>query len=542
MSETIYTEEEKQNTSTKFNEILETSTPNEEGDIESLDMLHKPTPPKALETSPATHFEFVEESSTEVVPLQRLKNSSVMEIYLKDKGLKPFLESITNHAQMLLETIENDTKTEGTIKDKVWDTAEGRKALTKISYRVTRTKTYLDKLGKDLTETWRQNKKLVDNNRSMAKDHLDALAYRIKAPIRKFEEAEQERLSRLQKLIRDEILIYDKTETLTSQQLTNNIEKLTKYEITEERFSDFYETTLEKKRALLNKLKVQLTISDQKEKEAAEFKLKKEELFKEQEKLRLDKENLLKIQKIADEADAKIKIEKEKLNQERLDHEKEHNETLAQIKLDQEKLTQERLEQEELVKQNLKQNDQNKTLSMCDNFKEIGGKATAPSVSSPNNLEETQNKIDEIDFKLMFENDDLLKYFNIEENLPVNYEKKLSTLTSHLLDLDLCNKLKNLLEEVYRLGKVKGIVKTRECLTDNINLQENLKNSIKKHDDLKIEHAKLTEEYWQFYNNPENSLKKYVALKEEYDLLRTEYDKIKERLFNRSCDMEKKNE
>ncbi len=487
-----------------------------------LHMLHKPTPPKEeieipmvtqIITSDNLDFELVEESSTEVVPLRRLKNSSVMEIYLKDKGLKPFLEGITNHAEVLIKTIENDKD------EKVWDTAEGRKALTKISYRVTRTKTYLDKLGKDLTETWRKNKKLVDNNRGMAKDHLDALAYRIKAPIRKFEEAEQERLSRLQKLIRDEIFIYDKTETLTSQQLNNNIEKLTKYEITEERFSDFYETTLEKKRALLTKLKVQLTISEQKEKEAAEFKLKKEELFKEQEKLRLDKENLLKIQKIADEADAKIKIEKEKLNQEKLDHEKEHNETLEKMRLDREKLEQESIK--------TYKEDKDKSLSMCDNFKEIGGKATAPSVSSPNNLEETQNKIDEIDFKLMFENDDLLKYFSIEENLPVNYEKKLSVLTSHLLDLDLCNKLKNLLEEVYRLGKVKGIVKTRECLTDNINLQENLKNSIKKYADLKIEHAKLTEEYWQFYNNPENSLKKYVALQEEYALLRTEYDKIK---------------
>lgn len=77
-------------------------------------------------------------------------------------------------------------------------TAKGRKEIASVAYAVTKTKTYLDGLGKDLTAKYKEIPARIDANRKLIRDTLDALKEEVRAPLTKFEEAETTRVAELQ--------------------------------------------------------------------------------------------------------------------------------------------------------------------------------------------------------------------------------------------------------------------------------------------------------------------------------------------------------
>lgn len=72
-------------------------------------------------------------------------------------------------------------------------TAKGRKEIASLAYRVSQTKSYLDRLGKDLVEDLKEVPKLIDANRKTVRDRLDALRDKARQPFTEWEE-EQERI------------------------------------------------------------------------------------------------------------------------------------------------------------------------------------------------------------------------------------------------------------------------------------------------------------------------------------------------------------
>jgi colicin import membrane protein len=77
-------------------------------------------------------------------------------------------------------------------------TATGRKAVASNAYRVAQTKTYLDNLGKEITDKLKELPKLVDANRKYARETLDELKEKIRQPLTDWE-AEQERIEAAKK-------------------------------------------------------------------------------------------------------------------------------------------------------------------------------------------------------------------------------------------------------------------------------------------------------------------------------------------------------
>ena len=72
-------------------------------------------------------------------------------------------------------------------------TAKGRKEIASLAYRVSQTKSYLDRLGKDLVEDLKEVPKLIDANRKTVRDRLDALRDKARQPFTEWEE-EHERI------------------------------------------------------------------------------------------------------------------------------------------------------------------------------------------------------------------------------------------------------------------------------------------------------------------------------------------------------------
>lgn len=94
-----------------------------------------------------------------------------------------------NSAEAILSAIEAE------VRGEVYDvsTAKGRKEIASIAYKVSQSKTALDKLGKDLVSNWKAQSKAVDAERKLIRDRLDALRDEVRLPLTKWEKDEEDR-------------------------------------------------------------------------------------------------------------------------------------------------------------------------------------------------------------------------------------------------------------------------------------------------------------------------------------------------------------
>ncbi|MFH7526516.1 hypothetical protein AB2J22_13310 [Aeromonas sp. A5] len=77
-------------------------------------------------------------------------------------------------------------------------TVKGRKEIASVAHAVARTKTYIDGLGKELTDQYKEIPKRIDANRKVLRDTLDAMKDEVRAPLTQYEEAEDARVEALQ--------------------------------------------------------------------------------------------------------------------------------------------------------------------------------------------------------------------------------------------------------------------------------------------------------------------------------------------------------
>lgn len=87
---------------------------------------------------------------------------------------------------------------EGQVRGIVCDvsTAKGRNEIASLAYKVSKSKTALDALGKDLVGDWKSKAKAVDTERKLIRDRLDALRDEVRQPLTEWEEAEKARVER----------------------------------------------------------------------------------------------------------------------------------------------------------------------------------------------------------------------------------------------------------------------------------------------------------------------------------------------------------
>jgi uncharacterized membrane protein YqiK len=83
-------------------------------------------------------------------------------------------------------------------------TTKGRDRVKSLAYKVSRTKTFLDDYGKDMTEDMRTAIKAVDAERKTMRDSMDAIRDDVRAPLTLWEEQEAERKAKHQAVV-DEI-------------------------------------------------------------------------------------------------------------------------------------------------------------------------------------------------------------------------------------------------------------------------------------------------------------------------------------------------
>lgn len=114
--------------------------------------------------------------TTELIVIEK---ASVHDVFTKADKLDPIIAQI----RAMVSSVVPDTTT-----------AKGRAEIKSRAYQVTRTKTYLDGLGKDLVAEMKKLPAIVDASRKRVRDEPDTLAEQVRKPLSDWE-AEQERLA-----------------------------------------------------------------------------------------------------------------------------------------------------------------------------------------------------------------------------------------------------------------------------------------------------------------------------------------------------------
>ena len=71
------------------------------------------------------------------------------------------------------------------------ETSEGRKEIVSLAYKIARSKTIIDDIGKNLVSDWKKKAGEVDETRKRSRDFLDSLKDKIRKPVTEYEDAEK---------------------------------------------------------------------------------------------------------------------------------------------------------------------------------------------------------------------------------------------------------------------------------------------------------------------------------------------------------------
>lgn len=94
-----------------------------------------------------------------------------------------------------VEAIISKVEAEVRAIDRDISTPEGREAVKSLAYKVARSKTALDEMGKDLVAGIKAQAAAIDADRRTIRDRLDALKEEVRGPLTAWEEAEAKRVA-----------------------------------------------------------------------------------------------------------------------------------------------------------------------------------------------------------------------------------------------------------------------------------------------------------------------------------------------------------
>lgn len=167
--------------------------------------------------------------------------------------------------QVLLSGIREKALAEQALLDTDLSKAKNRDAIKSLAYKVTQSKTYIDKAGKAVVDELKELPKKVDASRKQCRDELDALSEEIRQPVTAWEDAEKARVA-AEELVKQ--IERDHEEALQM----NELHDLRKAE--EERKRIEHENEI--KRQAAEQARIEAEQKAQRDREAAELKARQE--------------------------------------------------------------------------------------------------------------------------------------------------------------------------------------------------------------------------------------------------------------------------
>lgn len=224
------------------------------------------------------------------------------------EGVKaPELFGVKGEVEKLLAKVEKEARS--IVPD--LSSAKGRKAVASNAMRVSKSKTYLDGLGKTLVSDWKAKAKLVDGERKTIRDRLDALRDEVRKPLTDWEQAETERVADIGRRIEEiSVLIEDDMlNPASSEVIYTRLEKARAIEV-DATFGEFTAQADHAKENAIRILEQSYEVRKAQEEQAAELERLRAE--KEAARLKKEEEDRAEQQRLRDERIAEEAIKRER--------------------------------------------------------------------------------------------------------------------------------------------------------------------------------------------------------------------------------------
>lgn len=135
---------------------------------------------------------------------------NALSLFTSDKGLDPLLDEVFKQARSFVPDLS---------------TKKGRDAVASLAFKVSKSKTAIDSVGKDLVSKLKEQPKLVDAERKRVRDLLDGLRDEVRQPLTDWENAEKSRIESIKAMV-NSLSIGDVTRFETAEQANSHIERL----------------------------------------------------------------------------------------------------------------------------------------------------------------------------------------------------------------------------------------------------------------------------------------------------------------------------
>lgn len=192
-----------------------------------------------------------------------LEPTTALSVFTEDNKVDPILAAI----KKIVAEFTPDTAT-----------AKGRAEIASIAHKVARSKTYLDGIGKDLVDQYKEIPKKIDANRKRIRDELDALKDEVRRPLTEWEEAEKARVQGIKDRIeamREALARNGETSTAIALEI-RTVESMA----IDESFAEFAGKAAQVKDSVIRKLRNDFEAAVNYEAEQAELKRLREEKAK----------------------------------------------------------------------------------------------------------------------------------------------------------------------------------------------------------------------------------------------------------------------
>lgn len=219
---------------------------------------------------------------------------TALQVFQAPNGLEPYLQKIRDEIDAFVPDVS---------------TRKGREAIASIAYKVARSKTALDNVGKELVAELKDIPKKIDAERKRMRDTLDAWQEEVRRPLNDWQAAEDARVDRHQARIQQLRDLVD-VETLFAEGIRFKIENAEAVVI-DEGFEEFEAEAHQVKAKTLESLRASLAKQEKYEAEQAELERLRAETAAREQKEREERIAREAAEKARLEADQKAKAERE---------------------------------------------------------------------------------------------------------------------------------------------------------------------------------------------------------------------------------------
>lgn len=223
--------------------------------------------------------------STDLIVIAK---ESALDVFTATAGLEPYLAKIRAEIDAFVPDIS---------------TKKGRDNIASIAFKVAKSKTYLDGVGKELADVQKEIPKKIDAARKHVRDTLDAWKDEVRKPLTDWENAEESRIETIKQRIDELNQVANDRQPRASELIRERLAEVRAQIISEADFGEYTAAAAAAKDAAITAIESMLVESIKREDEAAELaKLRKES----EERARKDNEA-----RIAQEAADRARIEAE---------------------------------------------------------------------------------------------------------------------------------------------------------------------------------------------------------------------------------------